>query len=156
MEISKRDEKKIQRFRSKLHSRGFETHRRAELVFHRCEYKISCINFRIFESISRKSENYDSSVPFFFVGSAELWPRKNCSRRNADRCAFPSAVRDLISYRFCAIYSRRQRYSNRIIKITFYIYTYKALLENNESLYARFKFFASLRSIQTPFHNRFK
>lgn len=128
MEISKRDEKKIRRYRSKLHSRGFrrETHRRAELVFHRCEYKISCINFRIFESISRKSENYDSSVPFFFfVGSAELWPRKNCSRRNADRCAFPSAVRDLISYRFCAIYSRRrQRYSNRIIKITFYTYIY--------------------------------
>lgn len=27
-----------------------------------CEYKISCINFRIFESISRKSENYDLSV----------------------------------------------------------------------------------------------
>lgn len=61
------------------------------LVFHRddcCEYKISCINFRIFESISRKSENYDLSV-LFFVDSAELWPRKNCSRRNADRCAFP-------------------------------------------------------------------
>lgn len=85
-----------------------------------CEYKISCINFRIFESISRKSENYDLSV--FFAGSAELWPRKNCSRRNADRCAFPSAVRDLISYRFYAIYSRRrQRYSNKIIKILLYI-----------------------------------
>lgn len=73
MEISKRDEKKIQRSRLKLHHFDMKrTDSRTELVFHRCdccEYKISCINFRIFESISRKSENYDSSVPFFSLAA---------------------------------------------------------------------------------------
>jgi len=55
---------------------------------------------------------------FFFAGSAELWPRYDCSRRNADRCAFPLAVRDLISHRFCTIYS--ERYPSKIIKIKLY------------------------------------
>lgn len=47
------------------HSFRYEVHSRNS-YFTGCEYKISCINFRIFESISRKSENYDLSVFFFF------------------------------------------------------------------------------------------
>jgi len=129
----KRDKDEIQGFRQNCIRAVFSARdaRTSPLVFHAsgdcCEYKISCINFRIFESVSRKSENYDSSV--FFAGNAELWSQKNCSRWNADRCAYPVpsfplslslssfssssssspsfTVRDLISYRFYAIYRRK-------------------------------------------------